>query len=588
MATPAQQHVLKRLKPFLMPVYTADDIAIQSTLLNYLPGVPETTTIPMARTDDRKAYFTEVSKVSDGWLRDHQAEIDGRISTAAKARAAMIVYDLLYNLVNAIGGGVNSIPEQGSDEYIIFAAGATYKWILQTVIDALDGKTQVEWDAGYFTGLFRTLYAYASDRLPATRYLSVGVKPSNPAQLNAAANTIAGEKWKWSSTILFTDLVNRGVITPGTPVPPPGVQSATAVSQNIMGIGEQKAVTMSFPWTQILKAERDESTKGFPSTLPDIINFNTFISPAGWWMRTIARVASAGTTNPRYDDSNTFVNHCYFPVIIKSEDGNFYGMSIPVVYSSHPLYSTVLRHQTGYTALQVDATTAVNIDMPALSNGNPDAMKAIAAALLHTKPRNMSYISFLTSIPLAGPSMGLAVALAVAGCPPVMATGFIYGSDLITVDDTVRDVQLIEAKFKLARREGYPIITSHSSISKTLNENKGTGFESSVYTSAMMMASSFDYRFVPGKHMFIAATSLPEAVMLACTAWEATGSTLLITQRNLQRRSMMAQNEARSTDTAAAGLIDVDSTQRNIIEDDGSKSTKKSMGTKKKPAKRYR
>lgn len=588
------------LRGFMMRTYDNRDIVLQQTLFNAIPNPLATAaSFPMPKTQ-RDTWFPTVSV---SMVNAYSAHIRD-MPPSYYFRAGMILNDIMRAVVRASGANVDLLKDPTSTEFNAFAA-----CMAQVITDSWLMRGDIT--PASLVSRFRELYVYSTDYQPAVDYLNCALIPDGSALIDfqrggddaKAVDPVRGmdagakaAKLELSkSGAAFPTMVRQGTVRPlRDTIPSDDASRGGLADAAVMNMGKRSDAKLFWPWTEIKTEEDAEShDKPFPDTLAGVVNYNAFLGAEGWWLRVITRLmaATAGAGKEAYDARPNFVNHCYFPVIMRREDGNYYGMNIPAVYSSGPLNDMVLRHRQGYTTIAVDAMTTVNIDSPAIHAQNPDAIKSIVAALIHTRPRNMSYISFLTSVPLTGPSMGLAVALAVLGAPPLSATGFIYGSDLMMVDDTVRDVQLLEAKFKLARRENWPIITSHQSIMRTLMENRGTGYESTIYTSAMMMAGTVDSRFQPGRHLFLAATSLPEAAMMACMAWYAGSQQMVGQEQDMQRRSLLTQMEASSRQHAddgsfrAAGLVDIDS--KRIVEDDGKGNNKKGGG-KKKATKRYR
>lgn len=300
--------------------------------------------------------------------------------------------------------------------------------------------------------------------------------------------------------------------------------------------------------------ERENANKKRPDTVAEIFNFNSHLQNSEEWMLRILvrryKPYTDGEAAMAFDDLPTFCNHTYFPIVIQSDGGDMYAAFIPCVYSNFPLQENILRHSSNYISVQVpNSTTSVMVDFGCISENDVNAVKAIASALLHSNPKQMSYISFCSSIRITGASMGLAVAMAICGCPFVAATGYIASMDVTLKDDIIGHIELLDTKVKLAQRENWPIVCSQSDLIPVISKSPVVN-ASNMFTSAMMNNANRFNKIVPGKHVLLACTSLSEAIDMSVLYFKA--------RDNLRMaESAMLQASATSIAKAQVGQSDI-------------------------------
>lgn len=300
--------------------------------------------------------------------------------------------------------------------------------------------------------------------------------------------------------------------------------------------------------------EIKNSEKKKPQSVSDIFNFNSHLQNSEEWMlRVLVRrykPYTEGHAAQAFDDLPTFCNHTYFPVVIQAEGGDMYAAFIPCVYSSFPIPENILRHTSNYVAVPVpNTTTSVMVDFGCINESDINAVKAITSAFIHSNPKQMSYVSFCSSIRIAGASMGLAVAMAICGCPFVAATGYIASMDVALKDDVIGHIELLDTKVKLAQRENWPIVCSHNDLLPVVAKSPVVN-ASNMFTSAMMNNANRFNRMVPGKHVLLACTSLTEAIDMSVMYFKANDSLRM-------SESAMLQNSAQNIAKAQIGKFDV-------------------------------
>lgn len=283
------------------------------------------------------------------------------------------------------------------------------------------------------------------------------------------------------------------------------------------------------------------SQKSTPQTAVELFNFNEHLSTAEDWQLRVLRRRYRNYNTPRvqgFDDLPSFCNHTYFPIVIDN-NGTIFAAFVAVVYSSFPVPEQILRHGANYRALQIPGTsTSVMVDFGVINEGDTNAIKALTAAFIHANPKSLSYISFCTSISITGASMGLATAMAICGCPYVAATGYISSMDITIKDDLIGHIDLLDVKAKLAAREKWGIICSHTDIVKVLKGRNDALSMSMLYTSAMMNASSIRMKMVPKNHVFLGCTSLTEAIEMSILFMKANSAEIM----KSDQQSILLQN----------------------------------------------
>ena len=256
--------------------------------------------------------------------------------------------------------------------------------------------------------------------------------------------------------------------------------------------------------------------KKIPTTLEELMAMNDDIQGSLWLLRFTRRAVQG--TDGRFDmEKGYFMNMTYFPVVSRGQDENFYGYFIPVLYTNFPLLLEHLQHTPTYTKYQLSPVSYVNIDGTML--GDENARMSVIAAMVQTCPVDGSYISFLTSVPIVGASLGLATALAIMGAPPVAATGFIHNVNPKGEDDIVEHIDHMDIKAILACRDQYPMICPSKDVLGNGNHVLYQRFGENAFSSSMFNTASSQFKYDKYKHFLLLATTLTEAILLACHVW---------------------------------------------------------------------
>jgi hypothetical protein len=279
----------------------------------------------------------------------------------------------------------------------------------------------------------------------------------------------------------------------------------------------QKYDTMSSGLDYALSYEtRRTKVTDIPKDLTDLMSMNNDISGSMWLLRFTRRAVQG--TDGRFDEGKGFfMNMTYFPVVAQGNDENYYGYFIPVLYTNFPLLHVQLQHTPTYTTYQLSPVCFINIDGSML--GDENARLSVIAAIVNTCPVNGSFISFLTSVPINGASLGLATALAIMGAPPIAATGFIQNTNPKGEDDLVEHIDHMDIKAILACRDQYPMICPSKDVLGNGNQVLYQRFGENAFSSSMFNSASPQYKYDKFKHFLLLATTLTEAILLACHVW---------------------------------------------------------------------